>query len=388
YAARWSTETRGNVTSTNANRNAHTVNNQTGDSGRLQWISLGHARSSEIDAALDQTRFTDLFKLEPVTDGRCPTGSRPFLNANIINTRYWRTDVPSVELECLRLFDVRMKSVDSAHFRRVASRLESRRYAAHLGATIDFHKMEGIAHDNRHEKLYVAFASLSGGMLPINAGDAGYHHRDEIDHIRLPQAQRCGGIYALQLKADQTDSDGRPMDSAYVAVNMRPELLGRSSANGVNDCDPNTIAGPDNLTFIPGADLLIVAEDNDDIFRNDMVWTYRVSDPKPESAERKLTRIASVPYGAEATSTYFYDNYHGYAYLMVVAQKPYGKTLSRYADRMRTGAVQFPPQLRGEYRELYELLQKPIPEEYKGAIIGTIGPIPVASLPAMPEDAP
>ena len=97
------------------------------------------------------------------------------------------------------------------------------------------------------------------------------------------------------------------------------------------------IANPDNLTFLPGRDTLVIGEDSGTGHQNDAIWSYNVSGDS-------LTRIQTTPYGAETTSPYFYPNINGHAYLMSVIQHPYGESdtdkLSDSADaRAYTGYI-------------------------------------------------
>ena len=85
-----------------------------------------------------------------------------------------------------------------------------------------------------------------------------------------------------------------------------------------NDCDVDGIASPDNLTFIPGHDTLIIGEDTDH-HQNDAIWAMNLS-------SGALTRIATTPYGSEATSVDWYPNVNGHGYLVAIVQHPYGET--------------------------------------------------------------
>jgi hypothetical protein len=57
----------------------------------------------------------------------------------------------------------------------MASRLETRRYAAMLGATVELNKMEGISIDIANNRLYMGISSVDNGMLdePLNADKGG-----------------------------------------------------------------------------------------------------------------------------------------------------------------------------------------------------------------------
>ena len=71
--------------------------------------------------------------------------------------------------ECLKVKD----GMDVA-----ASRLETRRYASMMGATTEFRKMEGIAYDPDHNKVYLAMSEVAKAMEGGSKGDKG--GRDDI----------------------------------------------------------------------------------------------------------------------------------------------------------------------------------------------------------------
>ena len=96
-------------------------------------------------------------------------------------------------------------------------------------------------------------------------------------------------------------------------------------------CDIDGIANPDNLSFIPGYNTLLIGEDTGSGHQNDAIWAYNI-----DSGD--LTRIETTPYGSETTSPYWYGDINGHGYLMSVVQHPYGESdedkLSDAADAM------------------------------------------------------
>ena len=108
------------------------------------------------------------------------------------------------------------------------------------------------------------------------------------------------------------DTSGAGIRSDMVAVNMYAILASGQGSTGPEDCSNEVMAQPDNITFMPGSDLLAIAEDGDR--SSNMMWTLDLE-------RGDLTRILTVPEGAEATSPYFFD-VGGYRYLMGVAQHP------------------------------------------------------------------
>ncbi|MDX1295061.1 MAG: DUF839 domain-containing protein, partial [Sulfurimonadaceae bacterium] len=268
-----------------------------GGTASLEWISLGHGSDAEVRRAVDgRVQFSELFETAlPTDEYTCPKGF------SMINT--------VGQTECLKLRIDRYPE-------KVLSRLESRRYAALKGATTEFRKEEGITYDPMRKRLYVGMSSLSHGMLEADETfDAG-----GPDHIRLKK-NGCGAVYALNVAPTvQKDSDGNAIDSEYVVSDMQtllsgvPKIYGAESAYAGNECDVNGIANPDNLTYLPGADLLVIGEDSRKHVNN-MLWSYHV-----ESG--RLARIATLPEGAEATSPYWVEDINGYDYLTLVVQHP------------------------------------------------------------------
>ena len=72
------------------------------------------------------------------------------------------------------------------------------------------------------------------------------------------------------------------------------------------------VAQPDNLTMLENSDSLVIGEDGK--HANNMVWSFDLD-------THELTRIATVPQGAETTSLYFYK-VGDYSYMTLVAQHP------------------------------------------------------------------
>ncbi|MCP5420051.1 MAG: DUF839 domain-containing protein [Gammaproteobacteria bacterium] len=266
---------------------------QTSDEGagsaKIEWVDLGHAASAEIRAAIEKKlSFSDLFETAKIAaDGKCPEGFRPS-NAE-------------ARAECLKIkpgMDV------------VASRFETRRYASMMGATTEFRKMEGISFDPATKTMFLSMSEVEKGMED-KAKDNKYDLGGSND-IRV-KANACGAVYKLTL------------DSNYAATDMTGLVAGipheyeKDSKYAGNTCDMDGLANPDNITFIPGYDTLIIGEDTGTGHQNDAIWAYNFP-------TKKLTRIETTPYGAETTSAYWYPNVNGHGYLMSVVQHPYGES--------------------------------------------------------------
>jgi secreted PhoX family phosphatase len=276
----------------------HQVSADNGGNANLTWIDLGHATQSQVQTAVSDTVFSDIFDTsEPNEDGTCAEG---FTSTNTTDG-----------LECLAV---------KSGMELPASRLETRRYAALLGATTEFRKEEGITFDPDNMKLYVAMSEVTKGMEDFmkEGSDNDSYDLGGPNDVQLPY-NKCGTVYGLDVAADET------IGSGYVARNMYGVVSGAmmdypagSDYEG-NTCDVDGIANPDNLTMIQGHNTLIIGEDTGSGHQNDAIWAYNL-------VSGELTRIQTTPYGSETTSPYFYPNVGGFAYLMSVVQHPYGES--------------------------------------------------------------
>ncbi|AFL74650.1 PhoX family protein [Thiocystis violascens] len=269
-------------------------------SADIEWISLGHATNDEIRAALEnKTTFADLFeRAEPLdaAAGTCPDG-------------FTSTNTYDEGLLCTRLKNGKNK---------LASRLETRLYAAHLGATTEFRKEEGLTYNPDDKVLYVAMSELRYGMMDGDDRDIG-----GPNHIRLDTVNKCGAVYGMDVKRRVKDSRGKLIDSDYVAHNMYGVVVGTpkdytGTELSENTCDVDGIASPDNVTYLPKYKSLVIGEDTSG-HQNDAVWSYDLH-------TSELTRIATTPFGAETTSPFWHTNINGFGYLTLVTQHPYGES--------------------------------------------------------------
>ncbi|MEA1983428.1 MAG: choice-of-anchor J domain-containing protein [Campylobacterota bacterium] len=257
-----------------------------GGSFDLEWISLGHASDTQIRAMVEsKPKFSDIFEIaDPLCAQQCPTGFTS------INT--------TAGHECLKV-----KSGQEL----MASRLETRRYAAMLGATTEIRKEEGITYDPVHNRLYVAISEISKGMEESESYDKGGNN-----HIALPN-NICGAVYALDLSRDNTIGSSYTAENFYAIAFGEPKDYAGTEYEG-NRCDINNIANPDNVTYIPNSDVLLISEDTSH-HKNNMVWALNVT-------SGDLKRIVNTPAGAEASGIFWYQNINDYSYLSLVTQHP------------------------------------------------------------------
>lgn len=259
-----------------------------GGSANLEWIKLGHATDAEIERLADTTKFSDIFDVtDDAVKGQAEGYKRVRTPANGKKDE-WLKVKPGME--------------------KAAAFLETHRYAAYVGATVEFNKMEDVDFNEKDNKGYVVISYLENTML-AEAGAPG-------DDIQLPKI-KAGGIYEIEFKPNRKTSDGEKIDSHYVPVSMSGYLMGEDLA--VPDADGNKaavdkIANPDNLAYSEAMRTLFIAEDSD-LHENCYTWAYNID-------TGKLSRIASVPGGGEATGLQMIENLDGGAYLMLSAQNP------------------------------------------------------------------
>jgi hypothetical protein len=270
----------------------------------LGWVRLGHATDGEIEGMVDRgIRFSDIFDAA-ITDPNDPTYTKV--------TTYMGT-------EWLRL---------KPGMEKAAAFLESRRYAALKGATTEFSKMEYIAFNDRDRKFYLTISRVEAGMA------------DPSGDIQV--ARNDGGIILeMSTAKGRTDTTGAPIDSEFVGTKLAsiPELVGGwlgKDSNGKdivdaegNKCAQDKLCGPDNLRYVDAIRTLFIGEDTSRR-NNNYVWAFNID-------TRKLSRILSVPMGAEATGLTIVPNQSGFAYITSNFQHPGEDNIKNYsgADRQQ-----------------------------------------------------
>jgi secreted PhoX family phosphatase len=258
-----------------------------GGSADLSWIKLGHNISKDVKMYADKYTFGDIFesKTDKEVNGKTPVGFKALKVGHTYGVEY-----------------LKLKS----GMEKVAAALEPRRYAAYLGATTEFNKMEGIAFNKADKKLYMATSYIKDGMVE----DSSFR-----DDIKLKK-NNCGGTYEIVLSEKQKDQNGNVIDSAFVATSMSipTRLLGQpiaTDSNG-NTCAVDSVANTDNVFFSEKMRTLFIGEDSG-THTNNFLWAYNVD-------SKKLSRLLSLPAGAESTGLQVVENENGHAYIMSNAQ--------------------------------------------------------------------
>lgn len=271
---------------------------------KLQWIRLGHASDAEIKALIDGgIRFSDIWEVADAqavaADPARYAGFRPLFvytgTGSKHGLNYYRLK-PGQEL--------------------AAAFLETRRYAAWLGATTEFTKMEGIAHSAVDRKQWTVISYARDGMLAGNNQD---RPQDDIRLGAPAEDLNCGVVYESNLRGAQRDSDGLPILSDLVAVDMNALVSGArqpaGSKHGKYDkCDTEKPANPDNIRYSPAMRTLFIGEDSGNHLNN-FVWAYNLD-------RKTVTRIFSAPAGGENTGLNVYDDINGHAYIVSNVQHP------------------------------------------------------------------
>jgi len=259
----------------------------------LRWINLGHADDASIDGLIaDGVGFDDLFEVAEPDGFRCPDGFR-----------FTHTDYVK---ECLRLRPPSEKVPDP---KLAASRLETRRYAATLAATTEFEKGKGVAYDPASGTVYLALSKVQRRMeVEEGAPD---------DHIQLPK-NGCGVILAGETANGVLDTGRQLIGSAKVITGFEVAIAGtpldEPDARG-NRCLESGIANPDNIAFLPGYDLLMVAEDTSK-HAVAALWAY-------EMRRSVGKRVLVAPPHGEITGIHWSPNIGGHGYLSVAVQHPW-----------------------------------------------------------------
>lgn len=258
---------------------------QAGDhGGNLAWIRLGHATDTEVRKLIDSgVTFNDIF--ETTTTDANPNWEKD--GFKMIRAGHKGTEILKLK-----------QGMEQA-----AAFLEVRRYAAYLGATTEFNKMEGVAVDPKAKNLYMAISYQEKGMLKDDTGPA--------DHIQLNKI-KAGATYQISLNDGQTDNTGQAIDSEWVGTAMHAPaaLVGedmKADALG-NIAVVDKVANPDNVFFSNKMRTLFIGEDSG-THVNNFVWAYNVD-------TSKLTRIMSLASGSESTGLQVVDDINGHAYIM------------------------------------------------------------------------
>jgi hypothetical protein len=277
-------------------------------SATLSWIKLGHASSKEIEALANKLKPTDIMDVKTADPH----------DASYTRIRYagkdnWVKVKPGME--------------------KAAAFLETHRYAALVGGSLGFTKMEGTTVNAQDKIAYSAMSYIQASMV------------DGTTDIKV-QGPKSGAVYALNLKGGQADQTGAQIASEWVPVDMAApaELVGEDLATPDalgNLSHADKIANPDNIKFSEKLRTLFIGEDSGRHVNN-FLWAYNVD-------TRQLTRLLSCPAGAESTGLQSVDALNGWTYIMSNFQHP-GDWEKPLHDKVQ--AV-LDPLVRANYKDRY-----------------------------------
>ena len=250
-----------------------------GSATPLTWIHLGHATSAEVEQMANKYKPQDIMEVR-TEDPNDASFSKIFIGGKA----NWVKLKPGMD--------------------KVAAFLETHRYAALKGGSMGFSKMEGTTVNAKDKIAYSALAYIQDSMVK---GGKGWY---ESSGIALDKALKSGGIMQLPMKGRQKDSIGKMIDSAWVPVSTQALLVGEDiSADELgNTSNQNKIGNPDNIKFSEKLRTLFIGEDSGRHVNN-FLWAYNVD-------TRELSRIMSVPAGAESTGLHAVDEINGWTYIM------------------------------------------------------------------------
>lgn len=251
----------------------------------LSWIKLGSATSAEIHTLANTLKPTDIMDVktaEPLD------ASYTKLNAN--GKTEWIKLMPGME--------------------KAAAFLETHRYAALVGASMGFSKMEGTTVNIKDKVAYSALQNCVASMV------SGHALNTVGNGIALPKALNAGAVMALKLQGGLKDDKGTAINSEWMPVDTKALIAGEDiSADALgNTANPNKVANPDNLKFSEKMRTLFIGEDSGQHVNN-FLWAYHVD-------TKVLSRIMSIPAGGESTGLHAVDELNGWTYIMSNFQHP------------------------------------------------------------------
>lgn len=311
------------------------------DYGRadLQWIRLGHVTEAEIKALIDKgIRFSDIFEVAEPKDIKADAAAYADFRPVFV---YPGTGGGKAKLLYLKV---------KPGMEQAAAFLETRRYAATLGATTEFTKMEGQAHNAADKTLYTVISYIRDPMIE---GKNGERPRDDIHLAGNEKDLACGVVYKSAMTGGIKDRSGKPIASDWVAVDASALVHGAKKPEGqsvgrYDTCDTEKVANPDNIKYSEAMRTVFIGEDSGNHLNN-FIWAV---DPRTGAA----VRIFSAPAGAEDTGLQAVDAANGFAYVMANIQHPGA------ADDLQ----KFPEEIVRQLRGLVD---------QRGAV-GYLGPLP------------
>jgi secreted PhoX family phosphatase len=251
----------------------------------LTWIKLGSATSAEIRSLATSLKPADIMDVKTV-DPVDATYTKVTANGRI----EWLKVKPGME--------------------KAAAFLETHRYAALVGASMGFTKMEGTTVNIKDKIAYSALQNCQSSMVAGNSLNV------PGNGVSIPKALVAGAVMMLNLKGGQKDTAGNAIDSEWMPADTKALLVGEDIAADAlgNTANPDKVANPDNLKFSEKMRTLFIGEDSSQHVNN-FLWAYNVD-------TKQLSRLLSVPAGGESTGLHAVDDINGWTYIMSNFQHP------------------------------------------------------------------
>jgi len=245
----------------------------------LSWIKLGSATSDEIRSLAASIKATDIMDVKS-SDPQDASYTKVAANGRT----EWLKLKPGME--------------------KAAAFLETHRYAALVGASMGFTKMEGTTVNLKDKIAYSALQNCQSSMVAGNALNV------PGNGISIPKAVNAGAVMMLTLKGGQKDTAGNAINSEWMPADTKALLVGEDiTADALgNTANPNKVGNPDNLKFSEKMRTLFIGEDSSQHVNN-FLWAYNVD-------TKQLSRLLSVPAGGESTGLHAVDDINGWTYIM------------------------------------------------------------------------
>lgn len=249
----------------------------------FKWIKLGHATSAEIEALANATTAASQIMTVATTN----PADASYTKINYGTGQQW----------------VKFSNDKAGAY------LETHRYAAAKGATMEFTKFEGCTVNAKDKKAYIAMSAIKDTMTANGF----------VSDVVQVKKINAGAVYELVLQGGMSDTASAAIDSAWVPASMSVPAALLGVDNATPDAFGNTaaidkIANPDNLKFSENLRTLFIGEDSG-LHVNNFIWAYNVD-------TKALARVFSAPAGAECTGLQTVDNLNGFAYVMSNFQHP------------------------------------------------------------------
>ena len=247
----------------------------------ISWIKLGSATSDEIKALVNSA-----------------TNISPddIIDVKFVDTvGYTKMTLDNLGAQWVKVITGKDKE---------AAFLETHRYANIKGATMELTKLEGVTLNIADKLAYFAISRIDAPM------------GDSLGSVQLT-ASRPGAVYASKLSSSKTDTDSVAINSDWVPTDffVPDGLYGQALTSADSDgnlANIDKIAQPDNLKFSEKMRTLFIGEDGTGHLNN-YLWAYNVD-------TKLLSKVLSVPAGAENVGLQAVDNLNGFAYVMTAFQ--------------------------------------------------------------------